>query len=347
MHFHEFKQSASKAIDSFLGIWNDSEFRSFTHKMMILNEKFLNVLQQEKLEANVIHQQIVSFNNQISELMKQTDIGKLYVDIDSLKQKIKTEIAPHPLFELFIEEINRHFDTIWKILNQISRLPNNYKNVMQLIRSSVSIDTTVTAIGNCRQYLDITEKTIAGDVSAGEDEELISIGFGTELLFFKDLLTKFKLLEEIHLNVCYLFGINNSNESLKIVKIESGTLFTQLIGKSQVVEFMVWLFKGTIKFFHRKFTIEGKKERLSLDIKELDKQINIQAKLKALLPEDKYKQVQAKNGEILQRCSTILAKRTQQLLENETRIRINDELLQLEGHDQRLYLEDSIKKIEE
>jgi len=67
--------------------------------------------------------------------------------------------------------------------------------------------------------------------------------------------------------------------------------------------------------------------------------------LRELLPEDRYKHLVAENGETLAKTVVLISKHTQHLIEKETHLRIDSDVIELEQSYQEKFLAEARKKL--
>lgn len=73
----------------------------------------------------------------------------------------------------------------------------------------------------------------------------------------KDIVTKVAAIQAIYDELAQLLSISTSEYPLRVVKVESGTLWTKLFGESKVVSLIVKLIERTVGYMYRNYTVEG------------------------------------------------------------------------------------------
>ncbi len=346
MIYPELRETAELSIVKLLQDWKSSDFIQFYGNLLTQHKIFLTTIERDGIKPNEFTSAHNKFNKQVKVLVTSTDIGSLYVSIHNLKKALSGDSGRHPLIENFSSELISHLDQVWQVLNSISKLPSNFDLVLKLIRLAYKIEKTFDYFDRCLIFLDITGKLLSNSTPKSEGDDEVIFIFSAEIITLSDFIDKLNTLKQIYTEACLLFEVEEAHHSLKVGKIESGSLFAKLFGESKVIEFIIWFAKESIKFLHRNYTTEGKRGKLAVNVEQLNEQIGLYEKLNNVLGDKRMAVLQNEQSETLQKSAILLSKQYQKLLERETKIHINNESLEVQSKKGILFLEGGPKQIE-
>jgi hypothetical protein len=112
------------------------------------------------------------------------------------------------------------------------------------------------------------------------DQETLSLVFKSSTSF-PDFIIKLDSFRKLYSTLCELFEINENNEPINIIKIESGSLWLKVAGNNKVMEMSTDLIKSGIRFFHRNFTTEGKIQTIPKKVEAVESILGLAKKLEA------------------------------------------------------------------
>lgn len=345
MIFQELKKSAELSINELIQDWKSSDFNQFYEKLLSLHRSFLSTIEPQGLKTNDFTNAHNQFTKQVKGLVAKTDIGSLYVSIHNLKEILTGENGHHPLIEDLSSELRVYLESVWEVLNQISRFPSNFSLVLELIKTANKIEKTFSYFDKCVTFLNATNKLLSKSLHKSEQEEEVIFVFSAEIITLNEFIDKLDALKQIYSEICLIFQIEESNHSLKVGRIESGSLLAKIFGESKVIEFMIWFAKESVKYLHRTYTSEGKMGKLSANVDQLNEQIGLYEKLNAILGKERMSALQHEQAEALQKSAAIITKKYQKLLERETKININNEVLEVQYENPVLSIEGDKKQI--
>jgi len=146
---------------------------------------------------------------------------------------------------------------------------------------------------------------------------------------------KLNALEQIYLELANLLHLSIDPNSIKVVKIESGSFWTDIVGNKKVTPLLEGLIADTVSYFYRNFTREGKISSLPRRVDAIEDILHLREKLSALgIPT-------AELDETLQKSSVVIAKQLNQLLVGEATVTINDKTYSVSAELKQKYIEGS------
>lgn len=310
---------------------------------------WLNILKESHL---ILQSLLLTRIELITEgLLNSEKINKNHSEIESCIRKIKKAITPKLFFRsfeklensytIFITNLNPNNDLEDYIKYKFSNLETayedffgspNYVEASQLINSGMAflialetIDKTINAITYTLQ------ETFENDDSLSSLSLLLDSDYT-----FKEFLIKLEAIQSLYSEISFLFNISEIDFPLRIVKLESGSLWVKIFGESKVIDFLISLLKDGKDYTYRNVTTEGKIESSKQNFKVVEALLEHRTKmLESGLNVD---ELDAR----IQKSSVIIADNLINLLENESRIKINGELIKSTDKTEKL-LKDSNK----
>lgn len=122
---------------------------------------------------------------------------------------------------------------------------------------------------------------------------------------------------------------------LQIVKIESGSLLAKILGDKNIIEVVCLLLHKTIELAFHKFTMEGKLLRHGELMKAIKENVEVSQKLSSL----GYDLTSSK--EDVEKTYALATKGLLRIAASSAHIKINDEILTVNGYGQQKYLEEA------
>lgn len=273
-------------------------------------------------------ERISEMTNELRELSPQ----RLFLQIASLKSLIyDLGLWRTAIFFMAPEEVAPESGSRGNLNLPLSDQPNialldrfasSYERHLQ--RSSVH--TLYTTIGNayiaqtilktvCDVLEDIVEELAEGQASVGEGERTLEISLN-RVGTLEEFTEKLKSLLAIYLEYCRLFDISAAEYPLKIIKVETGSLWLKVFGESKIIGLVTDSLKAAAAYYYRKLTTEGKLGSIPARVEGLESVLHLAEELKDAgynIPEME---------ENIAKTATLIAKHQAKLLENEFRITI-------------------------
>lgn len=149
-------------------------------------------------------------------------------------------------------------------------------NALPLLLISQRVKISLDCLTGFLRY--IRNNTIDVQLPSSDESEFSLILY--QVIDLKNFTQKLDNLGALYSELCYVLNISEAAHPLRIAKIESGSLLTRLLGDTKVVNLMLSLIEGSVKFFHRNFTDEGRIAAIPKKIESLDAILNFSNRLK-------------------------------------------------------------------
>jgi hypothetical protein len=189
----------------------------------------------------------------------------------------------------------------------------------------------VESYKNVKNFMSKTENKL----EQSESEKMLKLYFYDEHAKIDDYISNFTAINDIYEIMCQIFNISSSEYQLRIVKIESGSLFENFLGADSAIEAISYLFKKIVDLVFNKFTFEGKVLRHKQILDFLKEDVEVIEKYRELGVAINF------DNEEIDKLHYKLIKSMGNLVGKTTRVKINDEEFKLENNLKQKYLSES------
>lgn len=214
------------------------------------------------------------FQMVIRRIKSNYNIGSIYVEIVKLKQSLEG-------LELVYDDENNKSGILLESLAYFEKCFESFiksyspSSLVKLLFSMTHLlSTRITTIERFKQIVYSLEKKIV--LKEGEQE--LSIYFYSTNKY-QDLQIKLNNLEELYSRLCLSFNVSAAEYPLRLVKIETGSLWIYVIGHTAVISAIIWFLTATVKFIYRNYTIEGKISSIPRQLESADAILQFTKKL--------------------------------------------------------------------
>lgn len=237
----------------------------------------------------------------------------------------------------FISDINE-VDTLATQINCLKDayetfLQNNYDN-NQALDFVHHANIVLRHINIVRDIFKDLELNLEHNYRETDEENNLPLLLRTDHTY-QEFVDKLQSLQELYSEICLLFNVSENDYPLRIVKMESGSLFVKIFGESKVIATILSWIEETTKYFHRNYTKEGKISAIPRDLTAIEKVLEVTQKLEEVgidVGEAKDK---------LQKSSIVVADKLNKLLAGEADISINQERYSMKANLEQQYIADS------
>ena len=347
MNFKEMRKQTEEVLSEIRHRQMKSEFWKFHQQLSTLHSNYFSEATKENLSPIQFQSVHKSFIKRVNSVVQNTDLGQVFVNLHEYRDSVSKTMWQAPLVKSGGEGLTKEMDGLWKQLNDLMRKPENFPLILEIIGRFNKLKEWLQYFENCQQFLITADNMLDDKREPTKNQAGLELEFSLEIQTLAELNFRMNSLQVVYTEACLIFGVSETSYPLTLSKVESGSLWTRIFGESKVIEFVIWFFKNSIRFLHRNYTAEGKLERIPVKIKMLDEQLGLLKKLKEMLPEKRYKAIIEGQAETLAKASYFIARHTQNLLERETRLKIDDEVIQLEYPHKDKYLETVKKQLPE
>ena len=155
---------------------------------------------------------------------------------------------------------------------------------------------------------------------------------------YRDFVGKLASIQNLYSKLCSLALIEEEEFPLRVVKIESGSLFVKIFGEPRIIGFMIALIENTVGFVYMNVTKEGKIESVNQKTAALGSLIEMRkSPVAAGISVDEL-------DKELNDASVFIARELTYLFTGESKISINGEVLQIQNNDNKQKLLESTNK---
>ncbi|WP_190645711.1 hypothetical protein [Oculatella sp. FACHB-28] len=255
---------------------------------------------------------------------------KFFAGIANLEEAINELIhelgGDHNLFAGLLNHLENFSESYERFLRK-----DSYRYVIDIVYSAKnSIESFETIVG----FIDSLRRNLLEQVEYGESFQEMTI-FLTSSYLCKEFIEKLNAIQEIYSELCLLINVFELEFPLKIIKIESGSLFAKNFGEAKVINILGELVKDTISFFYRKYTNEGKIQAISRQTEVIESVLELNKKLEQAGIDTS----ESKEG--IRKSAVIIADKLNHLLLGEPEIELNREFISLDSKFKQKYMEGS------
>lgn len=249
----------------------------FRQHRNLIAEEILSNLDIPNYENKEILQLINRFNEVLEGFRVNVKPRWLWNDYDSLEGKLKDCEARNGIED----------PVITGLLQALCSTLETYESFLQLGHDSVyaykfseEVEASINVFYETKRHFEYLCGMITPYETDVPSENRLKIQLTGFTYSFNEFIS---ILDSIN-NIYSLLKsvINPEAEDLGIVKIESGSLFAEIVGNAAVVSALAYILVKTVKLVFSKFTKEGQGARNDGDRKRLFEDIELREKLKSL-----------------------------------------------------------------
>ncbi len=338
---NELLKSDVKIINA---IWKNSVVFSYFYEIKSLRENIPELFRNETLSIEQIKSYNTDFITKVKSKTEKANIGEFYISIKELEKQIDTHCFISEELKQKEEILSNLLKKLWQNFNDLIRNPSDYRKIIVCYDTFSEIDTIFADIINYQKSIERIIKDTEIKYKIDKQEEELIIQINDHDMPINEFAEKIILIEKIYNSCLDLFQINVIEFPLKIVKIEYSSLFSKIIGSKKAIDLMKYMFKNIFDLLFKKYTTEGKLERISLQYTMLEKQIHYFSELKSLIGEEKFEPFWKENQDMIKKATVNLSKSLTKLSEKVTNITIDDSNYSLAENEKALYLTKYDKK---
>ncbi|MBD1867962.1 hypothetical protein H6F95_11750 [Cyanobacteria bacterium FACHB-471] len=250
-------------------------------------------------------------------------IANLEEAIDELIQELGGD---HNLFAGLLAHLENFSESYERFLRKVS-----YRQIIDIVYSARNlIESFETIVG----FIDSLKRNLLEQVEYGESFQEITI-FLTSSYLCREFIEKLDAIQEIYSELCLLANVSEADFPLKIIKIESSSLFAKIFGEAKVIGILEELIEGTVSFFYRKYTNEGKIQAISRQAEAIENVLELNKKLEQAGIDT------SESKEVIRKSAVIIADKLNHLLLGEPEIELNGEFISLDSKFKQKYMESS------
>jgi hypothetical protein len=338
-------------------IKNEDKMNSFQLTEQI--DKFLGAIQREEDFLKNIHLFPSLYedflHSSVSFIRSSDDLGKANNSLDLRYDTSRTRIKRLNIREMFksidkleyavanyaskeIQELGQKFLTS---LLEFSKTYDIYLNTpsskeLELLdlleagrRLSWVMDMTISALADLKKS--VSHLASHTDIKGYKRFSLYSETNGD----FSRFSERLYCINIIYLEFCSLLNISPTEYPMSILKVESGSSWTDVLAYPQIVSLFTSLIERTVDYFYRTFTREGKIVTLPREVDAVERILELRKDLKEAGIDT------SKIDDQLAKSTVVIAERLNKLLVGEPKIVLNGKVKSIESSVETKYLEAS------
>ncbi len=320
-----------------------TEIQSIFSKISQNNENILDIILQTGINGPTTNQINIIRNENIQSITnfaQKFDMLGNHSKLIEIK-KVITEKYEQDHFKEFSQEMIIFFnliDIFEDVTNKIYNYIKSKKNValMQMFSSMNNCANQYSKLISGYKQIDTFINRLEYDYEDSNyaNYKEISLHFFNREESFTVYIEHFSSINTIYNEIKELTNMNEYE--LKIVKIESGSIFEKLFGAEKIIDMIALLLKETINLIFKKFTFEGKIARKKDILDFLNDELDLIERMNEMglnVPEE------AKNS--ITKANTIIAGEVLKIASRSAKIKINDEILSLDENLTNKYIDEN------
>jgi hypothetical protein len=193
-------------------------------------------------------------NNTVS-LSKDISPRQVFLELQSIDAAV----------DLFISQLAPDESlTLKQIKHQLSDFSQAYERFIASYSYSdcltflTAADSLHTAVQATIDMLTVVKRRLVAFVPAPKDKErLLSVYLPTDD-DFAVFAIRVEALAAIYAELCALLKLSKKQRELRVIKVESGSLWAELLGNPKVIGMLTSMLVGVAGYLYRKYTAEGK-----------------------------------------------------------------------------------------
>lgn len=278
---------------------------------------------QLPVQANYLYTDLTNSSRSVAQIR----VRKFFSDLE-IFQEILTDVGKTvPDSSFYIEELEEKIIEFSDFYDDFLSL-QNAQNVAKLTSAASILNRDIHRFLKSLEFI-----CDALDSNNGVDEKPGLTLLLPATLNFKEFIDKLSALQTIYSELCQLLGVSESDDPLRIEKIESGSLLISLFGNDNILALIVDFLKSSASFFYRNYTTEGKISAIPSRLESLNAILEFTEKLDSLGVETKSMKVE------LSKSGQAIAKNLTELLDRQGSITINDSEINLAPRQDQNFLE--------
>jgi hypothetical protein len=189
---------------------------------------------------------------------------------------VKSALSMEAALRRFISYSTKELDHTQILAGEIADLLELYDTYMSQ-KSGVNALPLVTSAHELRLKLTEFKQTVKLVIDAMStqyqtrvaSEAEVSVQFSSEQSV-QSFWMKLRAIEQIYSELCQLLNVSQASHPLRILKIESGSMFLSLGGDVVVVGALVAFLKAAIQYIHRNHTNEGRLDQIPRKLEKIN-----------------------------------------------------------------------------
>lgn len=254
-------------------------------------------------------------------------------DYAVFKKEIEEYVEKKNIQNEFLKIFLENVDIFFKQYQNYIKSDNDYRLAVEFGQAAMALSISYGYIKEmCKE---ITESMYENNEVLNEGSKSLSIQLLEINYNIDEFANKLMIISEIYNDIGIVIYKGEPFESIKVKKIESGSLLSRILGDQNIIEAFAELFKKTVNLVFNKFTREGKILRHKELREELVKDVELTEIMKGLGYD--ISDAKINNTEAL----TKLTKNLADLATSSSKIKINNEEYGIQESNSQKFIEES------
>lgn len=294
-----------------------SKTQRYINASRIATDQYLQSV-KNTIKPEVVSEYITNYRQAISSTWSSADIGACFVEIDDFLKAVEQFRYENS----FTASVISLFRELHEALNLLYKNPSNMQAALGFAATVESYHRIKERLGDLENELKRFEDEIT--FSPDSEDMSISLDLDVDISQYQTFAKKVQTIQTLYDKTLQLLRVKE-HVPLKVVRIETGSLFATVAGHPLAVALMLWLIPAAAKFVYDRFSKSGKLERLPKKLEAAEKSLGLLTKLKEILPEEVYNEVATDNSEAARKIVSMALTETERLMEGVSGIQVNDD----------------------
>lgn len=283
---------------------------------------------------------IQNFDNVIKEFKTNFKFVETLTIYGSIKQNISQYKSINHIEEDYINIFFNETDSLFKVYQEFIQDDKSKEKAVkfgqEVCKYKNTFNTCQHTYQNLVNLLTINENIILQNTNYKElTIQLLNVEYNLQ-----EFSEKLNNINEVYTEIGNLLIENKKSiefEKLKIVKIESGSLFSDIIGNTAIIGVLALFLTKTIQWAFNKFTTEGKIGRHTELSKSLKEEIDLGEEMK------KYGYDISESKQTIEKTYNAISKNLLNIARSSAKIKVDDEVFSIKDNLSINYLQESTK----
>lgn len=156
---------------------------------------------------------------------------------------------------------------------------NNYtwQQTLKLLEAAKDLHDSILVY---RDFVSLLKEDLESAVDVPQDNKVATFFFQSTTEY-EEFLNKLIALDRLYSELCLVANVSKSQYPLRVIKVESGSLWIKLFGESKVIALLTSLIESAASFLYRNFTNEGKITSIPRSVEAIESVLSLTKKLEA------------------------------------------------------------------
>ena len=256
------------------------------------------VVRSHPNQSDKISDAWIGIKDSVEQVKSTTSFSELVRNIDSIIEELNSVEDALPEAKIVTDKLY-YFSRLYEAYID-SQHP---RDAAKLYFDSANIYREVVAF---RETLAGMTRLLSNDASeVAEEEEMLTLVLNADTSEISSITDKLDALAKLYATLCELAGIDSRQEKLRVVRVETGSLFIAVVGSSIVIPLLKRLILKTVQILYRRYTVEGRIEAERDNRKDIADALKLRNELRDAgiesdLLDEKLKEMAESSAESLQ-----------------------------------------------